>query len=78
MSYVPGRVWACCDRCGFNYPLSQLRREHTGLMVCPDDFDPRPAQMSAPNIKAEGLPKPNARPDNQVDNTPNETTREDL
>lgn len=78
MTYIPGKVKAICDRCGFEYPLSQLRKEWTGLMVCSADWDPRPPEMTPPRVKAEGVPVPNARPDNQVDNTPNETTADDL
>ena len=78
MAYVPGKVKAICDRCGFEYPLSELRKEWTGLMTCRKDYDPRPPEQSAPNVRAEGVPVPNARPDNQVDNTPNTTTPEDL
>ncbi len=32
-------------------------------MVCPEDFDPRPADTRPPNIRPEGLPIPNARPE---------------
>lgn len=78
MTYRPGAVRAICDRCGFEYPLSELRKEWTGLMVCRSDFDRKPAELRAPNVKAEGVAKRNARPDNQVDNTPNTTTRDDL
>lgn len=78
MSYRPGGAYGICDRCGFQYRLSELRKEWTGLMVCSSDYDPRPAEHSPPRVKPEGVPLPNARPDNQVDNTPNETTREDL
>jgi hypothetical protein len=45
-----------CARCGFEYPLPTLRREWTGLMVCPQDFDPRPAEMRSPRVSPEGLP----------------------
>jgi len=47
-------------------------------MVCSADSDPRPPQMSAPTVKAEGLARPNARPDNQNDDIPNTTTPDDL
>jgi hypothetical protein len=55
--------WGICDRCGFKYPLPQLRREWTGLMVCPQDFDARPAEMRPPSVRPEGLPLRNARPE---------------
>jgi len=78
MSYVPGRVYAICDRCGFQFALSELRKEWTGLMVCKDDWDRRPAEMSPPKVTVEGAPVHNARPDNQGGNEPNITTPEDL
>lgn len=64
--YSPGGTLAICDRCGFEYPLRKLKKEWTGLMVCPADFDPPPAELRPPRVKAEGLPKLNARPDNQT------------
>jgi len=64
-SYIVGGVYGICDRCGFKYRLRDLRKEWTGLMVCPADFDPRPPEMTPPVVKAEGVPLPNARPDNQ-------------
>lgn len=78
MSYIPGKIRAICDRCGFEYPLSELRKEWTGLMVCRADYDPRPPELRAPKVKAEGVPKPNSRPDNQDDETANTTTQDDL
>jgi hypothetical protein len=35
---------AICDRCGFQYKSDQLRKEWTGLMVCPKDWEPRHPQ----------------------------------
>lgn len=76
--YVSGGIKAICDRCGFEYRLSELRKEWTGLMVCQKDYDPVPPQTRPAPVTAEGVPVPNARPDNQVDNTPNTTTANDL
>lgn len=76
--YRPGEPWACCDRCGFTYRHKDLRKEWTGLLVCPDDFDPRPADLDPPRIGAEGLPIRDARPDPGDVLGPNLTTREDL
>lgn len=78
MSYIPGASKGICDRCGFEFRLSELRKEWTGLMVCAKDLDPNPAEMTPPEVTAEGLASPNSRPDNQIDNTPNLTTAEDL
>lgn len=77
MTYSPGATRAICDRCGFEYPLRELRKEWTGLMVCRKDYDIKPPDMASPNVRAEGVPKPNSRPDNQVDSV-NTTTRDDL
>lgn len=52
-----------CQRCGFEYPLAKLRKEWTGLRVCPKDFDPRPAERKPPKYKPEGLILPNASPE---------------
>jgi hypothetical protein len=32
-------------------------------MVCGPDFDPKPAHLSPPNVYPEGLPIPDARPE---------------
>jgi hypothetical protein len=54
-----------CQRCGFAYPLRKLRKEWTGLRVCPEDFDPRPAELKPPKYKPEGLILPNASPETE-------------
>lgn len=78
MAYLPGKIRAICDRCGFEYPLAELRHEWTGLMVCESDFDRRPEKLSAPFARAEGVSSTRSRPDNQTDDTPNTTTAEQL
>lgn len=52
-----------CERCDFRYPLIRIRTEWSGLRVCPDCFDPRPPELSPPNLKPEGVPLPNAAPE---------------
>jgi len=64
-SYIAGGAYGICDRCGFQFRLRELRKEWSGLMVCSKDYDPRPPEMTPPRVKAEGVPLPNARPDNQ-------------
>lgn len=54
---------AICDRCGFEYDHGELRKEWTGLMVCAADFDRKPAELSPPRLRPEGLPIKNARPE---------------
>jgi hypothetical protein len=55
--------YVVCDRCGFKYRRSQLRKEWTGLMVCPKDWDPKPAELRPPPVGPEGLPVRDARPE---------------
>lgn len=52
-----------CQRCGWIYPLAKLRKEWSSLKVCPPCFDPKPADLSPPNIKPEGVPLPGAAPE---------------
>lgn len=54
-----------CQRCGLEYPLDKLKKEWTGLRVCPRDFDPRPAERKPPKYKPEGLILPNAAPETE-------------
>jgi hypothetical protein len=61
--YLAGRPWANCDRCGLQYRHDELRKEWTGLLVCASDYDPKPADMSPPNYRPDGLPIHNPRPD---------------
>lgn len=50
-------------RCGFKYRLNELRMEWSGLRVCSECWDPRPDQMSPPNVHPEGLVRPDASPE---------------
>lgn len=59
--------WGECQRCGFKFRLTQLRKEWTGFRVCKgtgtnDCWDQKPKELKPPKIKPEGLPKPNASP----------------
>ena len=36
-----GERWRECDRCGFDFPISKLRRDYTGALVCEDDYHDR-------------------------------------
>lgn len=42
--YIPGDALAICDRCGFQYYLSQLQEEWTGNKVCSSCFEERHPQ----------------------------------
>ncbi len=62
LGYHMGEALGVCMRCGATRFVSQLKREWTGLLVDDRCWDPRPPQLSPPNVIAEGLPVPNASP----------------
>lgn len=43
-AYIPGDPYVCCDRCGFDYRMSQTIKEWTGLRVCRKCWEPRHPQ----------------------------------
>lgn len=43
-TWKKGDWLAICDRCGFTFYASELRREWTGLMVCKEDWEERHPQ----------------------------------
>lgn len=63
--YQQGDPKACCDRCGFDYRLSQLRKEWTGKKVCPGCWEPRHSQdfvRGVPDFQAARDPRPEPAP----------------
>lgn len=61
-SYVAGNAWYICDRCGQRHRRAHMLTEWTGLKVDAKCLDPRPPQMSPPDIYPEGIPFLDARP----------------
>lgn len=49
--YKPGDWNAICDRCGFQYKASQLKKTWDGLMVCSKDWEPRQPQDFVKGVK---------------------------
>ena len=65
MAYALGKfARALCDRCGFEYKLSELREEWTGSKVCSQCYEPKHPQLEPLTATAdpEALYKP--RPNN--------------
>ena len=74
----PGDPYAICDRCGFRFHLSDLKKEWTGAMVCAKDFDERNPQDLLRPVK-EKIIVENARPEPaDVFVSPYEITPDDL
>jgi hypothetical protein len=60
-SFILGDSKGCCDRCGFDFHQSMLRKEWTGAMVCSPCWEPRHPQ---------DLIKPRAEKNNVKDARP--------
>ena len=65
MAYALGKfAKGLCDRCAFEYNLSELREEWNGAKVCPDCYEPKHPQLEPLTATAdpEALYRP--RPNN--------------
>lgn len=73
-TYRPGNAWFICDRCSQRHRRSAMLTEWTGLKVDAKCLDPRPPQMTPPDVYPEGIPFADARmpqdnPDRLTDDT---------
>jgi len=50
------------DRSGFVYPLGKMRREWTGLLVGPDEWEAKHPQLTPRRVGADPKPLRNPRP----------------
>lgn len=57
--------WGECSRCGFKRRVSEIKREWSGARVCPECFDPKPAELKPPRVRPEGVPVHNAAPETE-------------
>ena len=49
MAYASGKYsLAICDRCGFRYKYTKLRKEWTGFRVCSECYEPKHPQLDPP------------------------------
>ena len=49
MSFAVGvKSQAICDRCGYQYPYLELKKEWNGLLVCPECYEPKHPQLEPP------------------------------
>jgi len=76
--YKPGDRLAICDRCGFVYYLSELRKTWDGLLCCPKDWEPEHPSNFA-RVRPERPRNVEGRPDSEPTFVAvNEVTAEDL
>lgn len=65
MAYAAGKkTWGISDRSGFRYRLHDMKKEWTGALVGPDEFETKQPQLNAPNIGPDPQAVKNARPPN--------------
>jgi len=57
-----GKWNVICDRCGFKFKNTELRKDWQGLMVCKDDFELR-NQQDFIRIRPEEVAPPWVRPE---------------
>ena len=74
-TYLPGGAWFICDRCSGRFRRTDMKIEWTNLRVDAKCLDPRPPQMSVPNVFPEGLPFPDSRsPQDRSDRLEDDTS----
>lgn len=86
MTYVAGQWNAICDRCGFKYKSSRIRKEWSGLRVCSgpgtnDCWEPRHPQDSLrgkPDHQAVAWARPNNDGPDVFPGSGNEVSQDDL
>ena len=55
--------WAISDRSGFRYPYRLMKREWTGALVGPDEYEPKHPQLGPFRKVVDPEALENARPD---------------
>ena len=68
MAFASGKkTWGISDRSGFRYRLRDMKREWTGALVGPDEFEPKHPQLRpTPNVMDAQAVR-NARPEQNLD-----------
>lgn len=64
MAFASGKkAWGISDRSGFRYRLSEMRKEWTGALVGPDEYEPKHPQLYPPRVRPDPQALRNPRPD---------------
>jgi len=62
--YASGKyAYGLSDRSGFQYRLRDMKKEWNGLVVGPDEFEPKHPQLEAPRVSPDPQALRNPRPD---------------
>jgi len=64
MAYASDKnAWGISDRSGFRYRLREMKREWTGALVGPDEYEPKHPQLYPPKVGPDPQALRNPRPD---------------
>lgn len=64
MPYASGKkAWGISDRSGFRYRLRDMKREWNGLLVGPDEYEPKHPQLEPIRVGPDPQALENPRPD---------------
>ena len=67
MAYASGKdAWGISDRSGFRYRLRDMKKEWTGALVGPDEYEPKHPQLYPPKVGPDPQALRNPRPDPQA------------
>jgi hypothetical protein len=69
MAFASGkRAYGICDITGFRYKLKDMKKTWDGLLVGPDQFDPKHPQLMPRPVPLDPQAIKNARPEKTTDN----------
>ena len=57
------KAWGISDRSGFRYRLKDMKKEWTGALVGPDEYEPKHPQLYPPKAAPDPQALRNPRPD---------------
>ena len=64
MAYATGKdAWGISDRSGFRYRLKDMKKEWTGALVGPDEYEPKHPQLYPPKAAPDPQALRDPRPD---------------
>lgn len=64
MAFASGKKsYGISDRSGFRYRLRDMKKEWTGALVGPDEFEPKHPQLNPPRHRADPQALRDPRPD---------------
>ena len=64
MAYASGKyAYGICDISGVRYKLKDMKRTWNGLLVGPDQYEPKPPQLDPPTVSVDSEALPRTRPE---------------